>query len=62
MAKMTVEQAKKSIISQIRKKGGLFENCGQKELREFETGSKDYNELSIWVDSLDYPSIQQYLQ
>ena len=29
---MTVAAAKKQIIKQIRKHGGLFENCGQDEL------------------------------
>lgn len=74
MAKMTVAKAKKQIIAQIKKRGGLFENCGQKELmqlREQELMLDDYqermraiqntNELSQWVDSLDYNSVKQIL-
>ena len=74
MAKMTVAKAKKLIIAQIKKRGGLFENIGQKELmqlREQELMLDDYqermlaiqeaNELSQWVDSLDYNSVKQYL-
>ena len=74
MAKITVEKAKKQIIAQIRKRGGLFENVGQKELmqlREQELMLDDYqermraiqntNELSQWVDSLDYNTVKQYL-
>lgn len=74
MAKMTVAKAKKQIIAQIKRKGGLFENVGQKEimqLREQELMLDDYQErmraiqntkeLSQWVDSLDYNSVKQYL-
>ena len=74
MAKLTVAKAKKQIVAQIRKCGGLFENIGQKELmqlREQELMQDDYqermraiqntNELSQWVDSLDYNTVKQYL-
>jgi hypothetical protein len=74
MAKMTVAKAKKQIIAQIKKRGGLFENVGQKEimqLREQELMLDDYqermqaiqetNELSQWVDHLDYNSVKQIL-
>ncbi len=74
MAKMTVAKAKKQIIAQIKKRGGLFENVGQKEimqLREQELMLDDYqermraiqntNELSQWIDSLDYNSVKQIL-
>lgn len=36
MAKMTVAKAKKQIIAKIRRKGGLYENCGECELRELQ--------------------------
>ena len=74
MAKMTVAKAKKQIIAQIKKRGGLFENIGQKELmqlREQEFMLDDYqermraiqntNELSQWVDALDYNTVKQIL-
>ena len=57
---LSVEKAKKSIIAQIKRKGGLFENCGQKELRKMEDFSEEWKELSQWIDSLDYSSVQQY--
>ena len=71
---MTVAKAKKQIIAQIKRKGGLFENIGQKELmqlRKQELMLDDYqermraiqntNELSQWIDSLDYNTVKQYL-
>lgn len=58
MAKMTVAKAKKSIIAQIKRKGGLFENCGQKELREFDSWSDEWRELNQWIESIDYQTVQ----
>lgn len=65
---LSVEKAKKSIIAQIKRKGGLFENCGQKELRNLQEQNENFfwddkcEELSQWIDSLDYSSVQQYLK
>ena len=61
MVKMTVAKAKKKIIAQIKRKGGLFENCGQKELRELDNMSNECWELNQWIESLDYQTVQQYL-
>lgn len=74
MAKMTVAKAKKQIIAQIKKRGGLFENVGQKELmqlreqelmvddcKERMRAIQNTNELSQWIDSLDYNSVKQIL-
>lgn len=61
MAKMTVAKAKKEIIAQIKRKGGLFENCGQKELRELDNMSNEWLDLNQWIESLDYQTVQQYL-
>ena len=61
MAKMTVAKAKKEIIAQIKRKGGLFENCGQKELRELDNMSNEWLNLNQWIESLDYQTVQQYL-
>ncbi len=60
MANLTVAKAKKQIISQIKRKGGLFENCGQKELNAIGIG-KDWHELNEWIESLDYVSVKLYL-
>ncbi len=60
MAKMTVAKAKKNIIAQIKRRKGLFENIGQKELGMFEYGA-ERQELNEWIESLDYDSIKQYL-
>ena len=60
MAKMTVAKAKKNIIAQIKRRKGLFENIGQKELGMFEHGA-EWQELNEWIESLDYDSIKQYL-
>lgn len=66
MAKMTVEAAKKSIIKQIRKHGGLFENCGQKELMRLQEEKgpcdEEFMELNLWVESLDYDTASGYLK
>lgn len=56
-----VESAKKKIIAQIKRKGGLFENCGQKELRQFDLWSEEGQELNDWIESLDCMSVEQYL-
>ena len=67
MAKMTVAKAKKSIIAQIKKRGGLFENVGQKELRalqdqnEYHFWDDKCDELNTWIESLDYNTVQQYI-
>lgn len=69
MAKMTVAKAKKQIIAQIKRKGGLFENIGQKEIRQLKSQiegdwflwDENCEELQQWVDSLDYNSVKQYL-
>ena len=69
MAKMTVAKAKKQIIAQIKKRGGLFENVGQKEIRQLKSQiegdwflwDENCEELQQWVDSLDYNSVKQYL-
>ncbi len=57
---MTVAKAKKNIIAQIKRRKGLFENIGQKELGMFEYGA-ERQELNEWIESLDYDSIKQYL-
>ena len=49
MAKLTVATAKKQIIKQIKKRGGLFENCGQKELRQLQ----EQNENLFWDDKCE---------
>lgn len=56
-----IESAKKKIIAQIKRKGGLFENCGQKELRSMQGDYEAWNELNQWVESLDCISVEQYL-
>jgi len=69
MAKLTVAAAKKQIIKQIKKHGGLFENCGQKEIRQlkdqienkFFLWDEKCEELQLWIESLDSSTIQQYL-
>ena len=69
MAKLTVAAAKKHIIKQIKKHGGLFENCGQKEIRQlkdqienkFFLWDEKCEELQLWIESLDSSTIQQYL-
>ena len=69
MAKLTVTTAKKQIIKQIKKHGGLFENCGQKEIRQlkdqienkFFLWDEKCEELQLWIESLDSSTIQQYL-
>ena len=69
MAKLTVAAAKKQIIKQIKKHGGLFENCGQKEIRQlkdqienkFFLWDEKFEELQMWIESLDSSTIQQYL-
>ena len=63
MAKMTVAKAKKQIIAQIKRKGGLFENCGQKELAAFDIYEQraEWKELNEWIESLDYNTVQKYL-
>lgn len=69
MAKLTVAKAKKQIIAQIKKRGGLFENVGQKEIRQLKSQiegdwflwDENCEELQQWVDSLDYNSVKQYL-
>lgn len=69
MAKLTVAKAKKQIIAQIKKRGGLFENIGQKEIRQLKSQiegdwflwDENCEELQQWVDSLDYNSVKQYL-
>ena len=71
---MTVAKAKRQIIAQIKKRGGLFENIGQPEIMELSEQEylqddyqarmraiQDTNELRRWVDSLDYNSVKQYL-
>lgn len=66
MAKMTVAKAKKQIIAKIKRKGGLYENCGEHELRELQaendfTCNEEWMELYNWIESLDHQSVQQYL-
>ena len=69
MAKLTVAAAKKQIIKQLKKHGGLFENCGQKEIRQlkdqienkFFLWDEKCEELQMWIESLDSSTIQQYL-
>ena len=67
MTKMTVAKAKKQIIAQIKKRGGLFENIGQTELRQLRDQSEYHfwddkcEELNWWIESLDYQTVQQYL-
>lgn len=66
MAKMTVAKAKKQIIAKIKRKGGLYENCGEQELRELQaendfTCNEEWMELYNWIESLDHQSVQQYL-
>lgn len=67
MAKMTVAKAKKQIIAQIKKRGGLFENIGQNELRalqdqnEYHFWDDKCEELNTWIESLDYDTVQKYL-
>ena len=67
MTKLTVAAAKKQIIKQIKKRGGVFENCGQKELRQLQDQSENLSwddkceELNQWIESLDYATVQQYL-
>ncbi len=67
MTKLTVAIAKKQIIKQIKKRGSLFENCGQKELRQLQDQSENLSwddkceELNQWIESLDYATVQQYL-
>ena len=56
-----VENAKKKIIAQIKRKGGLFENCGDKELRSLQCDYESWLELNQWVESLDCMSVKQYL-
>ena len=53
MAKLTVTTAKKQIIKQIKKRGGLFE----KNL----FWDDKCEELNQWIESLDYSTVQQYL-
>ena len=66
MAKMTVAKAKKQIIAQIKRKGGLFENIGQNELRQLQDQNEYHfwddkcQELNLWIESLDYQTVQQY--
>lgn len=63
MAKLTVSKAKEQIIAEIRKHGGLFENCGQKQLRKMQDQASPLfwdskcSELNSWIDSLDYNSV-----
>ena len=66
MAKMTVAKAKKQIIAKIKRKGGLYENCGEHELRELQAANdfacnEDYMELYRWIESLDHDTVQKYL-
>lgn len=67
MKKLTIETAKKQIIKQIKRRGGLFENCGQKELSQFRDQNENFSwsheceELNKWIESLNDLSIQQYL-
>ena len=67
MAKMTVAKAKKQIIAQIKKRGGLFENIGQNELRALQDQNEylfwddKCEELNTWIESLDYGTVQEYL-
>ena len=67
MAKMTVAKAKKQIIAQIKKRGGLFENIGQSELgalqdqNEYHFWDDKCEELNTWIESLDYGTVQKYL-
>ena len=62
---MTVAATKKQIIKQIKKHGGLFENCGQDELCEFDlcddSRDDEWNELNQWIESLDSSTLKQYL-
>lgn len=67
MKKLSVESAKKQIIAQIKRKKGLFENCGDAEIRTLyeQAGCVwDCNceSLQKWIDSLDCNSIKQYLK
>jgi anti-sigma28 factor (negative regulator of flagellin synthesis) len=69
MAKLTVAKAKQQIIAQIKRKGGLFENVGQKEIQQLKSQieggwySWDDNceELQQWIDTLDCDTVKQYL-
>ena len=67
MKNFTVAEAKKRIIKKIKKYGGLFENCGQDELRllqeqnEYHFFDEKCEELNTWIESLDNQNIQQYL-
>lgn len=64
---LTVSKAKKRIIAQIKKRGGLFENIGQNELRILQDQNESHfwddkcEELNRWIESLDYTIAQQYM-
>lgn len=60
---MTLEQAKNKVINKIKRKGGLYENCGQKELRELEYEGKfeDCEVFERWIESLNVNTIKIYL-
>ena len=65
MGKLTVAKAKKQIIAQIKRKGGLFENVGQKELMQLQDqedfNGDDWLELDAWIETLDSETVKQYL-
>ena len=61
---MTVAKAKKQIIAKIRRKGGLYENCGKRELWELQAQNdfacnEEWMNLYNWIESLDYHSIRR---
>lgn len=64
---MTVAQAKKKIIAQIKQRRGLFENIGDKELRQLQSQNEfgwwddKCEQLWQWITRLDANSIKQYL-
>lgn len=64
MAKLTVAAAKRRIIKQIKKRGGMFENCGQEELWQLQNQNENHfwddkcEKLNRWIESLDYIAVQ----
>ena len=64
----SIEQLKKSVIAQIKRKGGLFENCGQKELRILQDQAMQNScsfswddkcqEFDDWLQQLEYGTIK----
>jgi hypothetical protein len=61
----TAAQAKASVIAKIKRRKGLYENCGQVELSALREAvgpcDEQSKEFAQWVDNLDYTFVQQYL-